>query len=45
VALGILVVASFTLQSLGVFNPDVAWINYGTSRMLAGARLYVDIVK
>jgi hypothetical protein len=45
VALGILVVASFTLQSLGVLNPDVAWINYGNSRMLAGARLYVDIVE
>jgi hypothetical protein len=33
------------IQLLGSFNPDVAWINYGVSQMLAGARLYKDVVE
>jgi hypothetical protein len=43
--LAALVALGFVLQSIGTLNPDVSWINYGVTRLLSGAKLYVDIVE
>lgn len=45
VILAFLSVLALVIQLSGSLDPDVSWINFGAQRMLAGAKLYRDVVE
>jgi hypothetical protein len=43
--LAILSIFTLVIQLSGSLDPDVSWINFGAQRMLAGAKLYRDVIE